>query len=185
VTASSRKWRYTFRDALNDFFVLRRSAPAPAGAEVASPLSLRLAFETNVNAAERERFLRDVGLPSLNARAIDLRSRLATLERVDDLLRSSFVLYRVPKRSVVQIVSIVEDDALGPEPEPDAWIEIELVDDAGNAVPNAAYRIESEDGRVRTGTTNSSGKAREEGLHGGSCKVSFPEIHGPDWAKVA
>jgi surface antigen len=83
------------------------------------------------------------------------------------------------------LARVVEDDALGPEPEPDAWIEIELVDDAGNAVPNATYRIESEDGRVRTGTTNSSGKAREEGLHGGSCKVSFPEIHGPDWAKVA
>jgi hypothetical protein len=34
---------------------------------------------------------------------------------------------------------------------------------------------------VRTGWTNAYGKAREEGLHDASCKVSFPELHAHDW----
>jgi hypothetical protein len=72
-------------------------------------------------------------------------------------------------------------EAIGPEAEPLAWIEIELVDTDGQPVPGIDYRIECDDGRVRTGTTNLSGKAREEGLHDGNCKVSFPRLHGPDW----
>jgi hypothetical protein len=74
-----------------------------------------------------------------------------------------------------------ETDVLGPEAEPTAWIEIELVDQKGAPVPGAAYRIDCDDGRVRTGATNAAGKAREEGLHDGQCKVSFPRLHAPDW----
>jgi len=76
------------------------------------------------------------------------------------------------------------EEALGPEAEPTAWIAIELVDDEGNPVPSVDYRIECDDGRVRTGTTNWDGKAREEGLHDGNCKVSFPGLNAPDWKKV-
>ena len=48
-------------------------------------------------------------------------------------------------------------------------------------MPNVAYRIECGDGRVRTGTTSALGKAREEGLHDGNCKVTFPALNAPDW----
>ena len=77
-----------------------------------------------------------------------------------------------------------EAPPLGPEAVPDAWIAIELVDDTGKPVPNASYLITCDDGRTRTGTTNSDGKAREEGLTPGSCKVSFPGLNGPDWKLV-
>jgi hypothetical protein len=74
--------------------------------------------------------------------------------------------------------------ALGPEPKPDAWIAIEVVDDDDKPVPKVAYRIECDDGRVRTGTTDRNGKAREEGIAPGSCEVSFPALHETDWRQT-
>jgi hypothetical protein len=74
--------------------------------------------------------------------------------------------------------------ALGPEPRPDAWIAIEVVDDDDKPVPNVAYRIQCADGRVRTGTTDRKGKAREEGLQPGDCEVSFPALHETDWRQT-
>jgi hypothetical protein len=93
-------------------------------------------------------------------------------------------LLRIRRRELrIVTVPVNESDAeaLGPQPEPTAWIEIELVDENGKPVQGVEYRIECEDGRVRTGTTNGYGRAREEGLHDGSCKVSFPKLNGPDW----
>jgi hypothetical protein len=114
----------------------------------------------------------DVGSPRLDAIA-------------DEILwaaRSGLLRVRpLEHKAVVFRLEGVPEDVLGPEAEPTAWIEIELVDDEGKPVPNVAYRIECEDGRVRTGTTNLSGQAREEGLREGSCKVTFPGLNGPDW----
>jgi hypothetical protein len=105
-----------------------------------------------------------------------------------DLLNAARAGQLVARRRVARqvVVAVLDDDekVLGPESEPTAWIAIELVDDQGNAVPGVDYRIECNDGRVRTGTTNASGKAREDGLHAGNCKVSFPRLHGPDWKKA-
>lgn len=68
--------------------------------------------------------------------------------------------------------------------EPDTWIAIELVDEDGAPVPNVPYRIETPDGRVLTGLTNDRGRARQDGIYPGNCKVSFPELHAPDWKKT-
>jgi hypothetical protein len=86
-------------------------------------------------------------------------------------------------RSVILQVEgeLEEETVLGPEPEPTAWIEIELLDEQGVPVPGAEYRIECEDGRVRTGTTNARGRAREEGLRDGTCAVCFPGLDSPEW----
>ncbi len=73
---------------------------------------------------------------------------------------------------------------LGPELKPDAWIAIEVVDDDDKPVPKVAYRIECDDGRVRTGTTDRNGKAREEGIAPGTCEVSFPALHETDWRQT-
>ena len=59
---------------------------------------------------------------------------------------------------------------------PDHFIEIELVDDDGKPVPNAAYVIELPDGTQRTGRTDGAGKARITGLDPGTAKVSFPDF---------
>jgi hypothetical protein len=70
---------------------------------------------------------------------------------------------------------------LGPETTPDSWIEIVLRDPAGNPVPDEPYRIDLPDGRIRSGTTNAAGKAREEGIEPGTCVVRFPRLDAAVW----
>jgi hypothetical protein len=109
------------------------------------------------------------------------RADVIGAELRDAVQMGQLLLRRDETRRVVVPIEEPSEDALGPEAEPTAWIEIELLDEGGEPVANADYRIECDDGRVRTGTTNGWGKAREEGLHDGHCKVTFPRFHGPDW----
>jgi hypothetical protein len=88
-------------------------------------------------------------------------------------------------RLVAVPIETVEEQVLGPEAEPTDWIAIVVVDDDDKPIPSVAYRIECDDGRVRTGSTDSYGKAREDGLSGANAKVSFPFLNPPDWSKVA
>jgi hypothetical protein len=117
----------------------------------------------------------DVGSPRAEAIAAELLLQAAA---------GNLVVRRRVATSIVVPIAVDEEPVLGPQTEPTGWIAIVLLDDSGKAVPDVAYRIECDDGRVRTGTTNSSGKAREEGLHDGSCKVTFPDLHGPEWKKA-
>ncbi len=76
--------------------------------------------------------------------------------------------------------------ALGPiEPEeftPDenltGWIEIELVDEAGQPVAGEPFRVELPDGRVARGSLDELGLARVEGIPSGACRVTFPRRDG-------
>jgi hypothetical protein len=61
------------------------------------------------------------------------------------------------------------------------WIEIELVDEAGDPVPNAPYRIELPDGRTVEGRLDDNGLARHSNIDPGNCQVSFPEIDASEW----
>ncbi len=63
-----------------------------------------------------------------------------------------------------------------------AWIEIELVDDAGKPVPNERYRIEKPDGTFEEGTLDKQGRARLDNLDPGQCQVSFPDIDAKEWS---
>jgi len=66
------------------------------------------------------------------------------------------------------------------------WFGIELVDDADPPQPVAfkRYRVELPDGAVREGMLDENGRARINGLDPGTCKVSFPDLHGEDWRKI-
>jgi len=127
--------------------------------------------------------------PSRRSNHLDLTS--ARVDAIGDELvaaaRHGRLLARAvrPRFVAVSLEEQSVEDCLGPEPEPTAWIAIEVVDDDGEPVPNVTYRIDCDDGRVRTGETNGWGKAREEGLNGGGCSVSFPRLHGPDWKRIA
>jgi hypothetical protein len=136
-------------------------------------------------------FARLRGLPASAARApaFDFDTGSPRVEAIGRHLETAarsgqLVLRRRVTRHVVALLPSEDDLVLGPEPEPTAWIAIELVDEDGAPVANADYRIECDDGRVRTGTTDASGKAREEGLHAGNCKVSFPRLDGQEWKKA-
>lgn len=56
------------------------------------------------------------------------------------------------------------------------WIEIALVDAGRRPIPHERYRIEAPDGSVREGTLDGAGRAREERLDPGRCRVTFPDI---------
>jgi hypothetical protein len=56
------------------------------------------------------------------------------------------------------------------------WIEIELLDDLGNPVPDEMYFVELPDGSKISGTTDGRGRARIEGVDPGTAKVSFPDL---------
>jgi hypothetical protein len=61
------------------------------------------------------------------------------------------------------------------------WIEILLLDEQGRPVPNESYEITLANGFVVTGTLDADGRAREDGIVAGTCKVTLPSIHGAEW----
>jgi type VI secretion system secreted protein VgrG len=70
-----------------------------------------------------------------------------------------------------------------PDPTKKSFVEIEMVDEDGKPVPGERYQITLPDGRVATGTLDSKGKARVEGIDPGSCKVTFPALDKDAWEK--
>ena len=63
-----------------------------------------------------------------------------------------------------------------------SWIEIDLVDENGKAVPGERYCITLPEGEtVAEGTLNEKGFARIEGFEAGTCKVTFPNLDRRDW----
>jgi hypothetical protein len=72
----------------------------------------------------------------------------------------------------------------GPAPsKEDEWIEIVLVDDAGQGVPNERYLIVGPDGKEYKGVTDQDGVARVDGISKGMCKASFPDLHEDSWER--
>ena len=61
------------------------------------------------------------------------------------------------------------------------FIEIELKDDDGEPVPGEAYEIELPDGSIASGTLDSKGYARVDGIKPGDCKVRFPGYDTSAW----
>ncbi len=61
------------------------------------------------------------------------------------------------------------------------WIEIELVDEEGNPVPDEAYRITLPDGSSVTGTLDSNGFARHDDIPAGYCDVTFTDLDKAAW----
>ena len=68
-------------------------------------------------------------------------------------------------------------------PDKKHWIAIELVDDAGHAVPYEDYRITLPDGTPVEGSLDKKGYAKISGIDSGTCKVSFPKRDEADWKR--
>jgi hypothetical protein len=56
------------------------------------------------------------------------------------------------------------------------FIELELKDEEGKPVPDAAYFVELPDGSTKSGRTDANGYARIDGVDPGTAKISFPEF---------
>lgn len=73
-----------------------------------------------------------------------------------------------------------------PQAQPKHWLEIELVDEDGQPVPNAEYKVVLPDGQVVRGFLNEKGSECIAPIEQpGSCQVSFPGFDGKDWKPSA
>jgi hypothetical protein len=64
------------------------------------------------------------------------------------------------------------------------WVAVQLIDDRGDPVPNAAYKVTLPDGSVMNGSLDDQGTVRFDEIDPGECLVSFPEIHAKEWKPV-
>jgi len=65
------------------------------------------------------------------------------------------------------------------------WVEIELLDETDHPIANEEYIIREPDGlKVRSGTLDGDGFAREEGLLAKPYEVSFPRLDKDLWQSV-
>ena len=77
--------------------------------------------------------------------------------------------------------------SLGPAPgvqgkaQEHSWIEIELLDEAGQPVPGELCRVECPDGKVREGYLNEKGRIRWKRVKPGDCEVTFPDLDKSAW----
>lgn len=65
-----------------------------------------------------------------------------------------------------------------------SWIEIEMVDEEDEPVAGVAYSIKLPDGTEATGTLDSNGFARIDGIEPGQCEVTFPKLDKSAWEKA-
>ena len=64
------------------------------------------------------------------------------------------------------------------------WIEIELVDEANQAIPDQAYELRLPDGEIRNGRLDAKGCARVNGIESGTCEICFPKLDGAAWERI-
>ena len=61
------------------------------------------------------------------------------------------------------------------------WIEFHLVDEDGQPVPNATYRVTLPNGSTRDGRLDAQGTARFEEIDIGQCRITFTELEPTEW----
>lgn len=57
-----------------------------------------------------------------------------------------------------------------------AWVEVQLLNDAGEPISGEEYCIKDPDGAEHKGKTNAKGIARVTGVSPGNCEVTFPNV---------
>ena len=108
-------------------------------------------------------------------------TRQAQLHQGIVLLR---IVARISARDTVQTVQAATPSQLAGRKKDEElhWIEIELIDDTDQPVPDEAYTVELPDGSVRSGRLDKDGRALIDGIRvGGQCQVCFPEIDTREW----
>jgi len=61
------------------------------------------------------------------------------------------------------------------------WIEIELIGEDDEPIPNKKYKVTLPDGSIKEGNLDQKGWARVEGNPAGQCEVTFPELDKEAW----
>ena len=102
----------------------------------------------------------------------------------DDNVRSIGVCGAfTPEEETEETGGMAEEPAV--EPVATHFLEIELVDEDGQPVPNERYRVTFANGTVQEGRLNANGLASFPNLQSdGECQVSFPALDQEAWAPV-
>lgn len=61
------------------------------------------------------------------------------------------------------------------------WVEVQLVDMAGNPMKSARYTIKLPDGSIQEGFLSQEGIARCDNIDPGMCEISFPDLDAEAW----
>jgi len=64
------------------------------------------------------------------------------------------------------------------------WIEFRLVNQNGDPIPGARYRMKSTDGSTREGRLDDGGSVRVRGIDPGTCEITFLDYDGREWKRV-
>ena len=170
------------------FVLIRSGDPLPEAAQLA-PVDLGFTGAAS--------FVRQVARDPNALRTLDAATRGLSsppslhetdggLTRITEQLRRSF--FRVYRDTTAPTLGPIRPFA-PPESEPPpegvevetTFIEIELLDEEGEAVPGAVYQITLPDGSTRGGTLDGAGRARVDGIRPGTCMVAFPKMSPADW----
>jgi hypothetical protein len=65
------------------------------------------------------------------------------------------------------------------------WVDVKLVDEDGEPVAGARYKLKITDGSTREGTLDSSGRVRVANIDPGTCQVWFPDYDGSEWSRLS
>lgn len=63
------------------------------------------------------------------------------------------------------------------------WVEIELIDKNKRPVKGVKVEVTLPDGTKESGVLNDKGSFRKDGIDPGTCRVTFPDLDGREWAK--
>ena len=63
------------------------------------------------------------------------------------------------------------------------WVEIVLLDERNNPLPGEHYEITIPGGACVSGSLDSKGRARIEGIDSGTCRVTYPNFDKSAWKK--
>jgi Putative peptidoglycan binding domain len=168
---------YVFDAASYRVHVVARGVPAPARGVVVDAQRLRFIFFDGRNTWERERLLRDLELPDLRPRALDLADRLLIEDRLYRTLHEQFAVYEVPLRTAANPPETLQwfppakasGSAL-------SWIGLWLVDQSGEAIACRPYRVIAGDGQSMAGVLNDQGAVNLQRLEPGTCQVFCPDV---------
>ncbi len=101
-----------------------------------------------------------------------VREGLVVIDFADERIETT-PLETTPSSTPLEDEQAAEKPAAPEEPH---WIEVELIDDEGNPRAGERYFVELPDGTTKSGTLDSEGRARIEGVDPGTGKVSFPDL---------
>lgn len=130
------------------------------------------------------------GSVATRTRGLDLH-RYIKPGLIEAFRRGEFVLLREPHVTIIPVKEKKKEaparEEQKPVPEPPkrkAWVEIEVIDEDDNPVPDARFVLELPDGSMKRGTLGADGRARLSEIEPGTCKVSFPDFDASEWEQV-